>query len=68
MEKYGQSNDAMIDSLRNEEGQLMIQIQTLMSSSEKNASTNSELNRFTTRLAQVRGTITDFDLRKNKTR
>lgn len=68
MEKYGQSNDSMIDSLRNEEGQLMIQIQTLMSSSEKNASTNNELNRFTTRLMQVRNTITDFDLRKNKSR
>ena len=63
MEKYGQPNDAIINNLRNEEAQLMTQIQNFMCNPEKVADQRGQLSHLEARLAQVRGTITEFDLK-----
>lgn len=62
MEKYGQPNDVIIMNLRNEEAQLMCQIQNIMNSPEKRAE-HSNLSHLESRLCQVRNAITEFDLK-----
>lgn len=61
-EKYGQTNNALIEGLRIEESELMRQVNTLMCQGVKEASEQQELSRLENRLHQVRARITEADL------
>lgn len=66
MEKYAVEDNVLIDGLRDEEHQLMLKVASHMSRGEKNAADESEYNRAEARLQQIRGKITEHDLRKKK--
>lgn len=63
MEKYGAENQTLLDGLRDEEAQLMQQMQSLMSDKTKTAADKSQLEN---RLQQVRHKITELDNATNK--
>jgi hypothetical protein len=64
MEKYGQRSEDLVAGLRVEEASLINQIQSAMGSSMKYAN-HRTVAPLETRLAQVRATIRDHDLKRN---
>lgn len=65
MEKYAVDNQDLIDGLRNEEHELMIEISHYMSG-QKTADDEQRFSRAQTRLQSIRDKITEIDLgRKN---
>lgn len=59
MEKYGTSNKDLLESLRKEEADLMIQMQYVLMDGTKTASDKTNLEN---RLISVRNKITELDL------
>lgn len=65
MEKYAVDNQDLIDGLRNEEHELMIEVSHYMSG-QKTADDEQRFSRAQTRLQSIRDKITEIDLsRKN---
>ena len=64
MDKYGTTQENLLEDLRNEEHNLTLEVMTMMKSQEKIAS--AEYQNKERRLQDVRAKITELDLGKNK--
>ena len=67
MEKFGVAQNDLIDGLRMEEHELMMEINKFMCSGEKSSSEYRELSQLEGRLNNVRNKITETDLKKPRT-
>jgi hypothetical protein len=63
MEKYGVEDNDLVNSLRDEEHQLMVKVAAYMSSPAKTASAEQEYRMIENRLTAVRDKITQIDLK-----
>jgi len=64
MDKYGTSQEDLLEDLRNEEHNLALEVMGMMNDQEKIAS--AEYQNKERRLQDVRAKITEIDLGKNK--
>lgn len=62
MEKYGVNKEILHEELRNEEAQLMMEMQRALTDNTKTASDRSKIEQ---KLQAVRAKLTELDLRKN---
>jgi hypothetical protein len=67
MEKYGVGGDELTLALRNEEAELMQKMAGLMSRHTKTAAEEAEAQRVQARLQEVRGKLTEIDLKNRPT-
>lgn len=63
MEKFGVSQDGLLNSLRDEEAQLMQKMSAHMMTREKTAAEEGECQALETRLQGVRAKISEIDLK-----
>ena len=65
MDKYGVQNEVLHEGLRNEEANLMQEMQAIMTGGEKTASQRADVE---AKLAAVRAKISELDLVQGKKR
>lgn len=66
MEKFGVNDSDLIEGLRNEEHNLMLEVAQYMNVMEKTAEEERSFKRAQARLQQVRDKITEHDLKKTE--